>query len=231
MAQVGATQLVDTTRAQLEPLDRALREHAYLEAAAERRLDDEDLRAFVGEQYAIIQSDELSFNHLAVRYADTAAGGFFLDLAKGEAVALAHLETLAVAIVKDRAGLDTYEPMAGAQAYNKSWHEHVDYWLGDRRTAPTLLVRYEDMERDAAGQLRAMVDFMDWTVDDSSVQAAVDSSRIDRMRSKEQGGEFLAHVGRGGSGHWRDRYSDEELALFLADSAPTLRRYGYLSED
>ncbi len=117
MAQGGASQLVDTTRAQLEPLDRALREHAYLEAAAERRLDDEDLRAFVGEQYAIIQSDELSFNHLAGRYADTAAGGFFLDLAKGEAVALAHLETLAVAIVRDRAGLDTYEPMAGAQAY------------------------------------------------------------------------------------------------------------------
>ena len=105
--------LLSVVRAQLAPVERSLAEHRYLTELEAGRVSVESLRAFAGEQRAIIASDRRSFEHLAERFPRPPAGGFFRDLAAGEAEALQLLERFAAAV-----GLGSdYEPLAGCQAY------------------------------------------------------------------------------------------------------------------
>ena len=110
---MDATQLLALVREELAPVERRLAEHRYLVELERGRVPVEALRAFAGEQRAIIASDRKSFQHLAHRFPDRPASEFFRDLAVGEAEALRLLEGFAAAV-----GLgDDYEPLAGCQAY------------------------------------------------------------------------------------------------------------------
>lgn len=105
--------LMASVRAELAVVDRALAGHRYLTELEAGRVPPKSLRAFAGEQRAIITSDRQSFEHLVERFPEPPAGAFFRDLAEGEAKALELLEPFAAAV-----GLgDAYEPLAGCQAY------------------------------------------------------------------------------------------------------------------
>jgi TENA/THI-4/PQQC family len=110
---MDAAELLPVVRAELAPIERSLAEHRYLAELEAGRVPVESLRAFAGEQRAIIRSDRRSFEHLAQRFPQPPAGGFFRDLAAGEAEALQLLERFAAAV---ELGPD-YEPLAGCQAY------------------------------------------------------------------------------------------------------------------
>jgi TENA/THI-4/PQQC family protein len=110
---MDAAELLPVVRAELAPVERSLADHRYLAELEAGRVPVESLRAFAGEQRAIITSDRRSFGHLAQRFPEPPAGGFFRDLAAGEAEALQLLERFAAAV-----GLGPdYEPLAGCQAY------------------------------------------------------------------------------------------------------------------
>jgi hypothetical protein len=110
---MDAPELLPVVRAELAPVERSLAEHRYLAELEAGRVPVESLRAFAGEQRAIITSDRRSFEYLAQRFPQPPAGGFFRDLAAGEAEALRLLERFAAAV---ELGPD-YEPLAGCQAY------------------------------------------------------------------------------------------------------------------
>jgi hypothetical protein len=110
---MDAAELVRVVRAELAPVERSLAEHHYLAELEAGRVPVESLRAFAGEQRAIVTSDRGSFEHLVQRFPQPPAGGFFRDLAAGEAEALRLLERFAAAV---GLGCD-YEPLAGCQAY------------------------------------------------------------------------------------------------------------------
>ncbi len=110
---MDAAGLLPVVRAELAPVERRLAEHRYLAELEAGRVPVESLRAFAGEQRAIITSDRRSFEHLAQRFPQPPAGGFFRDLAGGETEALRLLERFATAV---ELGPD-YEPLAGCQAY------------------------------------------------------------------------------------------------------------------
>jgi hypothetical protein len=111
--EMDAALLLALVRAELAPVERSLAEHRYLLELESGRVPVESLRAFAGEQRAIIASDRKSFEHLALRFSDQPASEFFRDLALGEAEALRLLERFAATV-----GLgDDYEPLAGCQAY------------------------------------------------------------------------------------------------------------------
>jgi hypothetical protein len=111
---MDAVGLLALVRAELAPVERSLADHRYLAELEGGRVPPESLRAFAGEQRAIIVSDRKSFEHLAGRFPESPAGGFFRDLAAGEAEALRLLERFAAAV-----GLGgEYEPLAGCQAYS-----------------------------------------------------------------------------------------------------------------
>jgi hypothetical protein len=107
------------------------------------------------------------------------------------------------------------------------WHEHVDSWLCSGSDTPLLLVRYEDMLVDQEAQLRRALDFLGWHPGDEDVKKAIRDSSLDNMKEKEQAGYFLAHIRLGKMGDWRDRYSAEELDIFMNVSAGALKRFGY----
>jgi thiaminase len=110
---MDAAELVATVRAELAPVARSLAEHRYLAELEAGRVPLESLRAFAGEQRAIIASDRRSFEHLGQRFPQPPAGDLFREMAAGEADALQLLEPFAAAV-----GLaDEYEPLAGCQAY------------------------------------------------------------------------------------------------------------------
>jgi len=111
----SAIDLLAQARAELAPLEAAITGHRLLDAI--EALPDTTLRAFAGEQYAILRSDRRSFSHLAARFPDAPAGRLFLELATGEGRALDRLFALAASLGLDEDGLRVYEPRAAAQAY------------------------------------------------------------------------------------------------------------------
>ena len=112
-AEMDGAELLAVVRAELAPVERRLAGHHYLAELEAGRVPPESLRAFAGEQRAIITSDRRSFEHLAQRFPQPPAGDFFRDLAAGEEEALRLLARFGTAV-----GLDAdYEPLAGCQAY------------------------------------------------------------------------------------------------------------------
>jgi hypothetical protein len=107
------------------------------------------------------------------------------------------------------------------------WHEHVDSWLCSGSATPLLLIRYEDMLVDQEAELRRALDFLGWQPPDEAIEKAVADSSLKRMKEKEQAGYFLAHIRLGQKGDWRDRYSPDELEIFMNVSSAALRRFGY----
>ena len=110
---MGALDLLLSVQAELEPIERRLAEHPYLAEVEAGRVPVGSLRAFAGEQRAIIASDQGSFEHLVRRFPEPPAGELFADMAAGEAEALRRLSGFAQAV---ELGSD-YEPRPGCQAY------------------------------------------------------------------------------------------------------------------
>jgi len=119
----AAAALVDEVRLELAPIEGRLASHPFLKALAEGEVPNASLERFAGEQHWIISSDRRSFAYLTARYADSAAGEFFLSLAQGEGTALGHLGSLARWLGLDPGRLSEYEPTPGAHAYTAyvSW--------------------------------------------------------------------------------------------------------------
>jgi thiaminase len=112
-----ALTLVDQIRGDLQPVVQQLVQHPYIEALDAGQVPREQLRAFVGEQHAIITSDLRSVGHLVGRYGASSSRDFFLDVLQGEKAALVALQAMARALGMSETDLDTYEPLPGAHAY------------------------------------------------------------------------------------------------------------------
>ncbi len=115
------------------------------------------------------------------------------------------------------------------------WSGHAASWL-DQTDIPVLLVRYEDMQADAAGQLRRVLAFAERPASDEDIARAVGFARFEQLRGQErdrgfreaprphQGGNFFR---RGESGAWREELTTEQVARIEAAHAPMMRRLGY----
>lgn len=117
MAADRVSELVDALRAELAPVEEAIREHRYLEALEQSKLTRDDLKLFAATQTAIIASDRASFLRLAARYPWEAAGQFFLELAEGEATAARHLAALCAALELEPFELAALESPAGCYTH------------------------------------------------------------------------------------------------------------------
>jgi hypothetical protein len=116
-AHPTAASLLASLRAELAPVERAVRDHPFLGALADGRVAPDRLVDLATEQHGIIASDRRSFAHLARRFPEPPAGDLFLELAQGEGVALGHLGGFATWLGLDPAGLGDREPSPGGQAY------------------------------------------------------------------------------------------------------------------
>lgn len=116
-ASATGGQLLEELRRDLADVERAIRSHRLLAGLEARRVPEGRLRAFAGEQSAILTSDRRSFAFLAARFPVGSGGDFFLSMADGEGQALSLLDGFAGWLGMGPDDLLSYEPRAGAQAY------------------------------------------------------------------------------------------------------------------
>lgn len=114
-----------------------------------------------------------------------------------------------------------------------TWSAHVESWLDGPGPKP-LLVRYEDMKADAAGQLARAAAHIGWTVTEQAVAAAVASTRFEVLRAREEThgfGERLPGMDRffrrGEAGGWRDSLSPAQAMRVERHHGPVMARLGY----
>ena len=107
------------------------------------------------------------------------------------------------------------------------WDRHVTSWLDRQQEIDLLLIRYEEMVENSRSQLQRVLDFLDWKPDPAAIDEAVAESLLGRMQAREQQGKFLARVGKGQPGAWRNDFGEPELAFFMQTAGPVLRRLGY----
>jgi hypothetical protein len=126
--------------------------------------------------------------------------------------------------------------LTGEGLFPGKWHEHVESYLANPFGAEMIIVRYEDLKRDAASQLRRICALAGIERDDATVAAAVAQTTFERMKKKESrlGWETPGwpkdkpFVRRGQTGSYRDEMPADVLDAFLRDAEPTLKRQGYL---
>ncbi|HZJ49952.1 MAG TPA: transcriptional regulator [Actinomycetota bacterium] len=101
----------------LKSVEDAIRSHPFLLSLERGNVSKDQLRAFAGEQHAIVSSDRRSFAFAASRFSTGKAGDLLLALAQGEGVALTKLSLFARWLDLTEDELRRYEPRARAQAY------------------------------------------------------------------------------------------------------------------
>jgi Sulfotransferase domain len=115
------------------------------------------------------------------------------------------------------------------------WSGHVASWL-EQTDIPIHLVRYEDLQADAAGALRRVLTFAGRPAADNEIARAVAFADFAQLRQQEQDKGFREaprpHAGgnffrRGEAGAWRDELTAEQVARIEDAHAPMMRRLGY----
>lgn len=114
------------------------------------------------------------------------------------------------------------------------WSSHVESWTG--APFPVLVVRYEDLLADAAGQLAAIVQFlgMEADADEERIRRAVSFSEFERCREDETK-NGLANVARtcttffrsGKAGQWRQRLTAEQVTEVVRANGRVMKEWGY----
>ncbi|GAB4190690.1 MAG: sulfotransferase domain-containing protein [Phycisphaeraceae bacterium] len=116
------------------------------------------------------------------------------------------------------------------------WHEHVAGWIDKPNV---MVIRYEDMLRDTAVELKRCIDF--WgglTFSDSQIQRAVELSRFDRMKQIEQQrglpfrnpvqkAKSTTFMRKGRSGDWVNYFDEADLAYLISRCGRLMARLGY----
>lgn len=114
------------------------------------------------------------------------------------------------------------------------WSDHAASWL-DGQTAPLLLLRYEDMLRDTAGETRRLARFLGLPTDPAAIDQTAEACRFDRLQQRERETGFaerLDHMDRffrqGQAGAWRRTLTAKQSARIVRDHGPMMERLGYL---
>ena len=122
-----------------------------------------------------------------------------------------------------------------------AWSEHVEDWLDSppNRDGGVLLVRYEDLKEDTAGELRRVADFLELDASNERIGGAIQASTLEKMKKQEERSEGIKHretgekisfVRKGIVGDWRNTFTDDDLSKFFENSGEAMRRLGYLSD-
>jgi hypothetical protein len=110
------------------------------------------------------------------------------------------------------------------------WQDHVAAWLDAAQDGTdVLLVRYERMVDDTAGELRRVVDHLRLDVPDDALQRVVANNSAARMRGRRgplPADLVASSVATATYGGWQQAYTPAQLTG-LGPTVPVMRRLGY----
>lgn len=105
-----------------------------------------------------------------------------------------------------------------------SWNVHTTGWLNAPQTK--LIVRYEDLVNDTAGELRRILKVIGWTLPEARIEAIVRNSTKERMQEMEKGHKVRLHrVGETEAGGWRKAFEGPRQKLFADSLSPIAQQY------
>ncbi|GAA0565036.1 sulfotransferase domain-containing protein [Rhizomicrobium electricum] len=116
-----------------------------------------------------------------------------------------------------------------------TWSGHVASWL-DQADLPVHLLRYEDLQADAAGTIAKALDFAGCPVADERIGGAVERTRFAELQRQELDAGFREaprtptqgrFFRRGVAGGWRSELTAEQIARIEREHAPMMSRLGY----
>jgi len=104
-----------------------------------------------------------------------------------------------------------------------SWFDWVKSWYTEVQSNPgrALWLHYEDMQKDARGEIAKIATYLDLLVTEELLDKVVLHSSFDSMKQQAaaKGGDAGGHLRKGKSGDWRNHFSDEMLAEYRAHYA------------
>lgn len=117
-----------------------------------------------------------------------------------------------------------------------SWSDHFLSW-NDQREIPIILVKYEDMLADTAGQLQRVVEFcgMRTPDDETNIVRAVENSEFQKLQKKEKDTGFRERPVKaqrffrsGRSGEGEEKLSDELKQSLINENKSVMVKLGYV---
>jgi len=117
-----------------------------------------------------------------------------------------------------------------------SWSGHVLSWIDS--PLPVHVLRYEDMHAHALDTFSGAVRFAELDYDTDAIQAAIEASSFDRLKSQEHEHGFReknprseSFFRKGVAGSWRESLSHAQRDRVIGDHESVMRRFGYLTDD
>ena len=114
-----------------------------------------------------------------------------------------------------------------------SWSQHVRSWV-DEPGYRCLVVRYEDLLRDALHELERMHQFFDLRWNEEAARQAVSRAGFDKLQRQEEERGFrekplkaAAFFRKGVAGEWRCSLPSELALKIVRDHGDMMRRMGY----
>jgi len=109
--------------------------------------------------------------------------------------------------------------------------EFVDSW--DRSVGIANFIRYEDLLKDAAGQMRrALRNLGIGDIDEHRLTTSVENCRFEKMTGRKRGDENIKSFARKGiAGDWRNHFSADACRVFHRYWGAELLRLGYEADD
>jgi hypothetical protein len=116
-----------------------------------------------------------------------------------------------------------------------TWSEHVHSWTTQQKVS-TCIVKYEDLQKDTAQELREILEFLEWEIDEERIAKAVEANQFEKLQAHEaengfkeakQHGPFFR---RGIVGSWRDELTPELVQKIEEKHGEEMKRQGYEPE-
>ena len=118
-----------------------------------------------------------------------------------------------------------------------TWSEHVTSWV-DEPGLRVWVVRYEDLHADTVAAFTEVVRFCGLDVDPVRIKKAVRFSQFEQLQRQEADHGFGERMPRAESffrkgqvGSWHEELTPDQIQRLIADHAPVMRRFGYLSKN
>ncbi len=125
----------------------------------------------------------------------------------------------------------------GEGLYPGKWHDHVKAWLDNPFQAKMMLLRYEDLQKDAIKELRRVCEFVGIEREAVELERAVKKASFNNMQKRErqlgwantQWPKDKMFVRRGKVGSHEDEMPEAVRTSFLREAGNALKSVGYLS--
>ena len=115
------------------------------------------------------------------------------------------------------------------------WQEHISAWLANPHGAEMIVIKYEDLKRDAIRELQRFCSFAGIERENSFLELMVREADFENMQQREvrSGSGHITWPSdklfrrRGIVGSYKDEMPPTVLQEFMADAGHMLRQFGY----